>query len=582
VCPRCNGTGHIRDTESSALHILRMIQEEAMKDNTSTVRAQVPVDVATFLLNEKRLEINRIEARQKVNVLLIPNIHLETPHHTIERMRFDDQAESTKASFDQVEEPSTEGGYKRKEPGAQVKKLEPAVKGITPEAPAPMRVAEPVAAVAATPAPATAPAVQESGGIISRIMGWFKSSPEPVLASAAPAATSSTPASTAERAPRNERDSAGRNGRGNRGRRGERPERGERTERGEKTERGDRPDRAPRGPRNERGEREEAGAANRPERERGERGERGRGAAQESKPDVVAADGSAAGAESTQRGERGNGRRRDRPPRVNGDALPAANPLDVAGPAVDGALAPIANLDGASGATDRPDAPEGDEARDGEGRRGRGRRGRRGRGRNGERDGEAGPNGEAVEGASAGMQQSFAMPEQTASADAEARDREAMFAATQPLPVEEAPAPVAAAEFADPAPVVPAATVAAGSTATEPVLAAPEVPAAPAAVLAEVAPVPMPVSAAPTPAAPVAMSAAETIRVRKSPAEMEAERLAMLEQAGLALVETDAQKWRHAYDRATSMVEPVAPKRVLRPLPPIEHEPLVMVETRKH
>ena len=577
VCPRCNGTGHIRDTESSALHILRMIQEEAMKDNTSTVRAQVPVDVATFLLNEKRLEINRIEARQKVNVLLIPNIHLETPHHTIERLRFDEQAESTKASFDQVEAPSTEGGYKRKDPGAQVKKPEPAVKGITPEAPAPMRAAEPLAAVAAAPVSAAAPAMQESVGIISRIMGWFKSSPEPVVATAAAATTSSTPASTALRAPRSERDSAGRNGRGNRGRRGERPERGERTEHGEKTERGDRPDRAPRAPRSERGEREEAGAASRPERERG------RGAAQDAKPDVVAADGSAASLDSTQRGERGNGRRRERPPRVNGDALPADNLGDAAAPASDSAMALVANLDSASGATDRPDAAEGDEARDGEGRRGRGRRGRRGRGRNGERDGEAGQNGEAGEDPSASLQQSFAMPEQAPATSAEANAREAMFAATQPLPAEEAPVPVAAAEGANPAPPAPAETAApTGFTATEPVLAAPAVAAMPAAVVADVAALPIPVAAPPAPAAQVATAAAEPIRVRKSAAETEAERLAMLEKAGLALVETDAQKWRHAYARATAMLEPMAPKRVLRPPPPLDHEPLVMVETRKH
>src|SRR2546423_1019983 len=67
TCPRCNGTGHIRGTESTALHILRIIQEEAMKENSAAVHAQVPVDVATFLLNEKRADIHSIEARLKVN-----------------------------------------------------------------------------------------------------------------------------------------------------------------------------------------------------------------------------------------------------------------------------------------------------------------------------------------------------------------------------------------------------------------------------------------------------------------------------------------------------------------------------------
>jgi hypothetical protein len=86
-----------------------------------------------------------------------------------------------------------------------------------------------------------------------------------------------------------------------------------------------------------------------------------------------------------------------------------------------------------------------------------------------------------------------------------------------------------------------------------------------------------PVVTAP-PAPPVA---AEPIRMRKSAAELEAERVAMLSGAGLALVETDSQKWRAAYDRASQMVEPVPPKRVPRQQPPLEQGPLVQVETRR-
>src|SRR5574340_1655937 len=73
-CPRCTGTGHIRSTESAALHILRILQEEAMKENTGAVHVQVPVDVASFLLNEKRTEITKLEARLKVNIVLVPNV----------------------------------------------------------------------------------------------------------------------------------------------------------------------------------------------------------------------------------------------------------------------------------------------------------------------------------------------------------------------------------------------------------------------------------------------------------------------------------------------------------------------------
>ncbi|UCE31440.1 MAG: Rne/Rng family ribonuclease, partial [Burkholderiales bacterium] len=91
TCPRCNGTGVIRDTESSALHVLRVIQEEAMKENTAAVWAQIPVDVATYLLNEKRSEITKMEARLKVEIMLIPNKGLETPHYRLDRIRHDDE-----------------------------------------------------------------------------------------------------------------------------------------------------------------------------------------------------------------------------------------------------------------------------------------------------------------------------------------------------------------------------------------------------------------------------------------------------------------------------------------------------------
>src|SRR5271154_164345 len=105
VCPRCNGTGHIRDTESSALHVLRIIQEEAMKENTAAVHVQVPVEVTSFLLNEKRSEINKIESRFKVNVVLIPNKHLETPHYKLERLRHDDtRLDEPRASWKMAEE----------------------------------------------------------------------------------------------------------------------------------------------------------------------------------------------------------------------------------------------------------------------------------------------------------------------------------------------------------------------------------------------------------------------------------------------------------------------------------------------
>src|SRR6476620_9151559 len=141
-CPRCHGIGHIRGTESTALHILRILQEEAMKDNTAQIIAQVPVDVATFLLNEKRAEIHTIEARFKVNVLLVPNTYLETPNYKVTRLRHDDlnQGEPMPASFNMVEKPEEEDPVKQKKEEAKEPRQEAMVKGITTGAPAPMPV----------------------------------------------------------------------------------------------------------------------------------------------------------------------------------------------------------------------------------------------------------------------------------------------------------------------------------------------------------------------------------------------------------------------------------------------------------
>ena len=100
TCPRCSGTGHIRDTESSALQVLRIIQEEAMKENSATIHVQVPVDVAAFLLNEKRGEVLKIENRHRISVILIPNKHLDTPHYKLERIKHDDpRLEDSQASY---------------------------------------------------------------------------------------------------------------------------------------------------------------------------------------------------------------------------------------------------------------------------------------------------------------------------------------------------------------------------------------------------------------------------------------------------------------------------------------------------
>lgn len=138
ACPRCAGTGVIRGIESTALHVLRIIQEEAMKDNTAEVHAQVPVDVATFLLNEKRAELFGLEERLDVSVLLIPNTHLENPHYDISRVRNDDVEEDAAPSYQRVAEPEKEESAPFGSDKAKAARPEPAVKGVKHTQPAPI------------------------------------------------------------------------------------------------------------------------------------------------------------------------------------------------------------------------------------------------------------------------------------------------------------------------------------------------------------------------------------------------------------------------------------------------------------
>ena len=89
LCPRCNGQGRIRDTRSLALAILRIVEEEALKDHSALVRIQVPLAVGAFLLNEKRADLAAIESRTKTHIVIIPNSNLDTPNYTVERLRAD-------------------------------------------------------------------------------------------------------------------------------------------------------------------------------------------------------------------------------------------------------------------------------------------------------------------------------------------------------------------------------------------------------------------------------------------------------------------------------------------------------------
>ncbi len=106
-CPRCQGMGSIRGVESMSLALLRLIGEEARKERTGRVIAQVPVDVATYLINEKREWLNQIEARDKVSLIIVPNPHMETPAYSLRRIRDDEKElpENNTVSFQIVDQP---------------------------------------------------------------------------------------------------------------------------------------------------------------------------------------------------------------------------------------------------------------------------------------------------------------------------------------------------------------------------------------------------------------------------------------------------------------------------------------------
>ena len=160
TCPRCSGQGTVRSVESLALSILRLIEEEAMKDSTGRVIAQVPVSIATFLLNEKRRAIALLEGRHSTAIILVPNTTLETPRYEITRERIEDANQNSARSYDQTDDFSEENeGLVT--PAENIKVPEPAVKSVKPAAPAPQKIVT-------TPIETEK---QQSPGLIKRLFG---------------------------------------------------------------------------------------------------------------------------------------------------------------------------------------------------------------------------------------------------------------------------------------------------------------------------------------------------------------------------------------------------------------------------
>lgn len=175
TCPRCNGTGHIRDIDSSALQVLRIIQEESMKENSAAIHVQIPVDVAAFLLNEKRGEILKIESRHRVSIILIPNKNLETPHYKLERIKHDDpRLEENQVSYTLVDQPDTDADYSKRQKENVKPRQEAVVKSVPAGLPAPIVERKPAPATKAAPA-----LIEKEEGFLSKLFGMFRSKPAP-------------------------------------------------------------------------------------------------------------------------------------------------------------------------------------------------------------------------------------------------------------------------------------------------------------------------------------------------------------------------------------------------------------------
>lgn len=142
VCPRCTGQGRIRDMKSLALTVLRVVEEECMKERNAVVRTQVPLQVASYLLNEKRLDVAAIERRTGSNVVIVPNVNLETPHYSLERIRNEViEKEGLTASFEHTVTEQPEPDLPSMEMPVATRE-QPAVARMQPRTPTPAATAQ--------------------------------------------------------------------------------------------------------------------------------------------------------------------------------------------------------------------------------------------------------------------------------------------------------------------------------------------------------------------------------------------------------------------------------------------------------
>ncbi|MEM6999679.1 MAG: Rne/Rng family ribonuclease [Pseudomonadota bacterium] len=155
LCPRCNGQGRIRDTKTLSLSILRVMEEEALKERSAVVRVQVPLSVGAYLLNEKRLDVAAIEQRTGTHIVIIPNVNMETPHYIVERLRDDHVAEEGEISS------STLSELANQLPPTELPQDTPLPK----QPQAAVRAVQPVAPPPPAPTPEPAPVAEKSSGL---------------------------------------------------------------------------------------------------------------------------------------------------------------------------------------------------------------------------------------------------------------------------------------------------------------------------------------------------------------------------------------------------------------------------------
>jgi ribonuclease E len=574
-CPRCGGSGHVRDTESSALQILRIIQEESLKDNTASVLCQVPVEVASFLLNEKRTEIAKIELKQRINVLMVPNKSLETPNYKLERLKHDDpRLDNITASYKMAEpvEDVTAVTRRSQEP---TNRQTPVIKGVLPDAPAPVvppRL-EPVAAPSPTPHAPTAvvpaPAEPEKG-----FFAWFKNlfAPAPVIA---PTPTAPppvpTPAFVEQKTSRDGRPP--RDGRSRGEPRTDRPEgRGPRSD-GRNSRGGEsRPEGRADG-RNNRGNRNERGDRN--ERPNGPR-ERLDSQANASTPESMNVDADAQSQVNTADSMR-NEARSERPPRNGGrgERRPPRGPRASEDSRPDEAsTAASATAESATPAPEsiaiEPDSVERSEAGPREKRsRDRYGRDRKPRGERAERNET-----DEAQGANAQTSLPLAQPEP----DADSTPRKSYFSVPAPVPqaaAADAHTPVEVVAAAYPADVQTDTPVATLPTA-EAVLVPPAEP-----VLVPVTPAPLAPRVAAAPRVPPVTSESRSMPQVQSYALPLDELARIAQQSGLNWVNSDAAKVSAVQAAIAAEPQPLHVPRERPPAVSVDERPLVLVETKR-